>query len=375
MNQDKKRFYTAVSILVGTCIGAGVLGIPYVASQAGFLVALGYIIVLGLIILTVNLYLGEIALRTKGNHQIPGYARRYLGKKGMMLLEFATIFGIYSAIVAYMLGIGESLSFLFFKSSSYTIYIGVVVGILMSLLLWRGIKALKRYEKIGVSIILILLAVIFFIFIKDVSLSNIYYLNIANVFLPFGVVLFALMSFHAVPELEMVLHKNEKLMKKSLIVGTIIPVIFYIMFAFVVVGFKGLQTPEIATLALGPVFILLGIFTMFTSYLALGNALEDNFRHDERMKRKNAWLLASIVPIGIFLLTRFFNYFSFTRILSIGGVVSGGLIAVLILFMVKKAKQKGNRKPEYSIPVNWFIVGILTIIFVLGVLKEVFGLF
>lgn len=371
MDQDKKKLFTAVSILVGTSIGAGVLGIPYVAARAGFFVALGYIVAIGLIILIVNLYLGEIALRTKGNHQIPGYARRYLGKKGMILQEFATVFGIYAAIVAYILGISKSLSFLIFKNSDYTIKLGLLVGFIMSFFLWRGIKALKKYEKIGVSIILFLLVVIFFIFIKDVNPANLYYFNLGNVFLPFGIILFALMSFHAVPELQIVLHKNEKLMKKALIIGSLITVFFYILFAFVVVGFKGLATPQIATLALGPIFILLGIFTMFTSYLALGIALEENLMYDQRMRKKKAWFLTSIIPIGIFLFITLFDYFSFTRILSIGGAVSGGLIGTLVLLMVKRAKKKGNRKPEYSIPINWFIIGILTLIFFLGVLKEI----
>ena len=375
MDADKKRLITAVSIMVGTAIGAGVLGIPYVAAQAGFWVAVAYMVILGAIILTVNLYLGEISLRTKGDHQIPGYARRYLGKKGMVVLEFATVFGIYSAIVAYLLGIGESLSFLFFRNSNYTVVIGILVGLVMSSLLWRGIKALKKYEKIGVSIILFLIFLIFFIFIKNIDPANLYYFNIGNVFLPFGVILFALMSFHAIPELEIILHNKEKLMKKALIIGTLIPIIFYIMFAFIVVGLKGIATPEIATLALGPFFILLGIFTMFTSYLVLGNALETNFRFDERMKKGKAWFLTSIIPIFIFLFIRLFDYFSFIRILSIGGVVSGGLIAVSVLVMAKIAKKKGNRKPEYSIPINWFIIGFLSLIFILGVLKELIGIF
>jgi len=147
-------------------------------------------------------------------------------------------------------------------------------------------------------------------------------------------------------------------------------VIFYILFALVVVGFKGSGTPEIATLALGTIFVFLGMFTMFTSWLALGNALEESFMFDERMKKKRAWILTSLIPILIFLIIRFFEFFSFTKILSIGGVVSGGLVAVLILLMIKKAKKKGNRKPEYSIPVNWFIIGFLILIFVLGVVRE-----
>ena len=366
-----KKFLIATSVLVGTCIGAGVLGIPYVAAQAGFLVALAYIFLIGAIILFVNLYLGEVSLRTKGKHQLPGYADKYLGKRKKWLMAFATIFGIYSAIVAYILGIGESLSFLIFENANYTTLFGILFGLFMSSLLWKGMKSLKRFEKWGVGIIFLLLLGIFFIFIKDVSVNNLIYFNLGNVFLPLGVVLFALMSFHAIPEVNILLRRNKKLMKKIIFTGTLISVIFYILFALVVVGFKGLQTPEIATLALGKIFIVLGIFTMFTSYLALGNALREDFMYDDKMKRKKAWFLASITPIFIFFIIEIFGFFSFTKILSIGGVVSGGLIGILILFMVKKAKRTGKRKPEYKLPINWWIIGILSLIFILGVVREI----
>ena len=370
MKQEARKFWIATSILVGTCIGAGVLGIPYVAAQAGFFVALVYILLIGGIILLVNLYMGEISLRTKGDHQLIGYTKRYLGEKGKKFMEFATFFGIYAAIVAYMLGIGESISFLAFGDSSYTTLFGVLFGVGMSGLLWRGMKALKRFEKIGVSIVLGLLLLIVILFLGKIDVVNLVYFNVGNILLPFGVILFALMSFYAIPEVEIALGNKEKLMKKVLLTATLVCVIFYILFALVVVGFKGSGTPEIATLALGTIFVFLGMFTMFTSWLALGNALEESFMFDERMKKKRAWILTSLIPILIFLIIRFFEFFSFTKILSIGGVVSGGLVAVLILLMIKKAKKKGNRKPEYSIPVNWFIIGFLILIFVLGVVRE-----
>jgi len=375
MQIEKKRFISAVAVLVGTCIGAGVLGIPYVAAKAGFVAALIYILVIGAIMLLTNLYIGEIALRTKKDHQLPGYAKKYLGKKGGVILEFSTVFGIYAAVIAYMIGIGESLSYLFFKNFNHTLSLGILTGLIMAGLIWRGVKSLKRFEKIGVSIILILLLTIFIIFINNVSLTNLSTFNASFIFLPFGVVLFALMSFHSIPEVEIVLKKNEKLMKKALITGTLISVIFYILFTLVVVGFKGAETPEVATLALGKIFIFLGIFTMFTSYLALGNALQHNFKFDERMRRKKAWMLTALVPIALFILIKLFTAFSFTKILSIGGVISGGLTAILVLLMVKKAKSKGDRKPEYKIPVHWSIVIILGLIFLAGIVIEIVSSF
>ncbi|MCA9487338.1 MAG: hypothetical protein KC516_00035 [Nanoarchaeota archaeon] len=365
------KFYSAVSVLVGTCIGAGVLGIPYVAAQSGFFLALVYLFFIGGIILLVNLYLGEVALRTKGDHQLIGYAKKYLGKSGKHVMEFATVFGIYAALVAYMLGIGRSISFLAFGNFSYELLFGVLFGIFMSFLIKGGLNSLKKFEKMGVIIILSLLVAILVVFVGKIQLSNLLTFNSKNILLPFGVILFALMSFQSISQVKLVLKGKEKSLKKVLFVGTLISLFFYIIFTFVVVGFKGIETPDVATLALGSVFVFLGIFTMFTSYLAGGNALVENFMFDERYGKTFSWFLASIIPIFIFVSTRFFSFFSFTEILSLGGVVSGGILGLLILFMIRKAKLIGKRKPEYSIPVKWIWILILGIVFAFGVLREI----
>ncbi len=367
-----KKVLTGTAILVGTCIGAGVLGIPYVAAQAGFFTALIYIILIGLLIYIINLYLGEISLRTKENHQIVGYAERYLGKKGKNLMEFATIFGIYAAIIAYMVGVGDSLSFLVLGNTNYSIIFGVFFGVLMSGLLWSGRKSLKKFEKIGVGVVLGLLVFIIIFFIPSVELNNLLGFNSSNIFLPFGVILFSLMSFHAIPEINIILGKEKKKLKKVILLGTTISVVFYILFTLIVLGFMGQSTPQIATLSLGKVFIVLGIFTMFTSYLSLGNSLEDNFIFDENFKKKNAWLLSSIIPILLFIIIQIFGFFSFTKILAIGGVVSGGIIGILILFMAKNAKKKSGRKPEYSVKINKIIIIILSLIFIFGIVAGLF---
>jgi len=369
MKEDKKNFFSSVAILVGMCIGAGVLGIPYVAMKSGFFLTLGYLVFLGLIILLVNLYLGEISLRTKGIHQIVGYAGKYLGKRGKKILQGVMVFEVYSAILAYLIGTGESFNFLFFENN-YIIYLGLGVGVFMSFLIWKGIKGLKKFERIGVSVILVLLFLIFLFFGKEISFNNFGGFSFEYIFLPFGVILFALLAFQSIPQVRIVLRNKEKMMKKVIITATLISILFYALFVFVIVGFKGNETPEVATLALGGIFIWLGIFTMLTSYLALGNALMENLMFDQGMKKNKAWFLSSIVPIFIFLIVKFFNIFSFVEVLAIGGLISGVVMSVMILIIAKKAKKMGDRKPEYSIPINWFVVGIISLIFVFGMIWE-----
>jgi amino acid transporter len=285
----------------------------------------------------------------------------------------ATKFVAFSAILAYTIGIGESLSLLIFGHIQYFILIGLFFGLFMSFLIWKGISLLKVFEKSGVIISLILLFSICLSFCNKINFANLSYINLNNIFLPFGVILFSMMSFLSIPEAKLVLNRKKKLMKKAIVIGTLLPAFFYLVFTFMVVGFKGPQTPEIATFALGGIFIFMGITAMFTSYLSLGNALQQNYIFDLKNSKKKAWFKASILPIFIFLLTQIFkDFFSFIRVLSLGGVISGGLIAILVLIIHKRAAKLGDRKPEFLLPVNKAIIAILAVIFASGILLELF---
>src|SRR3989344_2790109 len=71
--KEMTKTFTGISILVGAIIGAGFLGIPYVLMQSGFAIGVIEIIILASVMILVMLYLGEITLRTRGEHQLVGY--------------------------------------------------------------------------------------------------------------------------------------------------------------------------------------------------------------------------------------------------------------------------------------------------------------
>ncbi len=366
----KSKLFPAVAVLVGTTIGAGFLGLPYVFAKSGFLIGLAYLIIITFFILLIKLYTGEIILRTNGNHQLAGYAKKYLGRTGGILMFFAMIFGIYSALVAYLIGEGKSLSYVFLGDIKYYFYFSILFWIIMSALAYIGLKALKKYEKIAMIIILSFVCLIFVFFVKSINIDNLSYINSENFFLPFGVVLFSYLAFSAMPEVRRVLSKQENLMKKTVFLGVLIPFLFYLIFAFVVVGNFGLQVPEIATLALGRFFSLLGVFTMFTAFFTLTLSIRDMFRFDFGLGRFRGWLLAVFIPLILFLIIYFFNIAGFVQIISISGVISGGLTGILIVLMAIKAKKIGKRKPEYSIKLPLILAILLILFFIAGLIFE-----
>lgn len=362
------KFWATAFTLTGTIIGAGILGLPYVFAKSGFLMGVFWLVVLGGIMLLANLYLGEVILRTKKNHQLTGYAKKYLGKWGSRLMFFAMVFGIYSALLAYLIGEGDSFAQIFGIMSP--LLWGVVFWVVMTFLLGFGLKELKRIETWGVIAIVAIVLGIFIYFLPSVDYSHLLFFGKAHLFLPIGVVLFALLGFTSIPELKRVVGGNRKILKKAILVGTLIPVVLYILFSFIFIGILGVNVTEVATLSFGPIVTILGIFTMMTSFFVLSFSIKDMYEEDYGLSKMRSFIWTSLAPLILYILVTLFNWDSFIEVLGIGGVVSGGLTGILILAMNWKAKQKGDREPEYSVPINWFVILLLVAVFIFGVVAE-----
>ncbi len=99
----KGKTFRAMATLVGTVIGAGIFGIPYVIAKIGFLPGIFYLLILSALVLILNLIYGEIILRTHGDHQLTGYGEIYLGKRGKFLATLAIFTAAYGALLAYLI--------------------------------------------------------------------------------------------------------------------------------------------------------------------------------------------------------------------------------------------------------------------------------
>ena len=370
-----KKEVEAIAILVGTIIGAGVLGIPYVVAKAGFFTGLFVIIFLGIIITLLHLFIGEISLRTKGIHQLTGYAGLYLGKWGKRLMTASIIFGIYGALTAYIIGEGAALKSIF--SGNPLIY-SLIFFIIASILLFIGLKAVENSEiwlDLGMVTVLFIISVFSFFYFKAENISG---FDISKFFIPYGVIFFAFIGTTAIPELREVLKNDKKRLKRAILIGSIISLVLYILFAFVVVGvigkeFSNLSPNErIASIALslttgkglGILANIFAVFTMSTSFLALGLALKWVLQYDYKINKNIAWALTCFIPLVIAIS----GLTNFLQILGVVGAIAGGLDGILIVLMHHRAKKLGKSKPAYAINSNWVLYSLMITLFILGVI-------
>ncbi|MDP3990318.1 MAG: aromatic amino acid transport family protein [archaeon] len=372
----------AATTLTGTIIGAGILGIPYTLAKAGFLYGLLVIIAIGLAFILLNLFMGEVVLRTNKLHQLTGYAELYLGKWGKRIMFFAMIFSLYGALIAYVIGEGAVLHTLFGVGAPWMF--SLLFFAVTSFIVYRGVHTASIMELIMISLLVIVVTIIGVFSLDKITLQNLQGFSLRSFFLPYGVAVFAYSGLVAVPEMREVLGKNVKKMRKAIIIGSSIPVIIYVLFSLIVVGVVGASNFEllqsndrIATVALslyahpimGGLANILAFLSMFTSFLTIALALVWMYHYDYGISRSLSLGLTLILPLIVGLL----NIASFIQVLGVTGAIAGGIQSGFAVLMFWLAKKKGTRKPEYTLGNHYLLGGIFILLFLFGVFFEIFG--
>ncbi|MCX6708621.1 MAG: hypothetical protein NTW67_03150, partial [Candidatus Woesearchaeota archaeon] len=315
-----RAFFESIATLTGCIIGAGVLGIPYVVVRSGFWTGMLVLVVLGIATLFVHLLVGEISLRSSKAHQLAGYADKYLGKPGKYVMTLSMFIGIYGAMIAYTLGVGESLQSIF--GGSFWLW-AVLFYVLMALLVYGGLSILEKSELLMEAVKFFIFAIILVLLFSSVNFSADRFVGFAwdKLLVPYGVILFAF-------------------------VGTAADV----------------ATIGIASAIGGFGFVLLHLFAilaMASSFIALGYALKGMFRFDFNLPHWEAWALTMVIP-GLLILL---GVRSFIGALEVAGTFAGGIAGITVVLMHMKARKRSERKPEYQVRMNWIGYGALILLF------------
>ncbi|MEM4239590.1 MAG: aromatic amino acid transport family protein [Candidatus Woesearchaeota archaeon] len=361
--------YEATATLIGTIIGAGVLGIPYVMAKAGFLTGLLVLLLLGTVILTINLCIGEVVLRTKGLHQLTGYVGIYLGDRGRRLMTVAMIVGNYGALMAYIIGEGRSLAEVFGGNPWVWSAVFFAIG---SFIIYRGLMVVGFSELVlsGIKFSALFIILVLMVSSRFFDPSHLMHFDISKFFVPYGVILFAFLGAIAIPEMREELSGHLKDMKRAIIIGSIIPLIAYALFGFAVVGVTGYYTTEVANVGIGrlmgfvPLLIvnLFAVMAMATSFIAIGLGLKEMYEYDYGIKPLLSFVLTLSVPVLLILA----GIHSFIKILGLTGALAGGLEGILLLLTYWKARRYGQRKPEYEVRVGLVPIALIVVAFVIG---------
>jgi len=372
---SRRNFIQATSILIGTIVGAGIFGLPYAFSKVGFFPGIFYLLFLGIVFLITKFCYTEVILRTKDDMEMSGYVRRYLGKNWQILITVSLILGIFSALIAYTIGVGQFLyAILGPVLGGSQIFWSLCFWTLASILVFKGIGIISKVELFMAFGLIAIVLIVFVMSYSYIDVNNLKSFNLQNLFFPYGAVLFALGGATAIPTMRRMLSNDVKLLRKAIVLGLSIPILIYILFSLTVIGVSGEFVSETAVTGLakitnGGILLIGGIFgilAMTTSFLALGHILMQLFRRDYKVPRFPAWALTVFVPLVVFLL----GLRSFIVVISFAGGILSGIQGIALVASYYRAKKMGDRKPEFNFNLAKPIAYVIYAVFFFGIVYQ-----
>jgi amino acid permease len=335
-------YFKGISMLIGIIFGAGVFALPYAFFKAGLFWGILHFAVAFLIIVFLHLWYGEVVYYTNGRHRFTGYTGIFLGKKAEFISFLTTIGSYYGTLLVYGILGGIFLSNIFSQISAenFSFLFFIAGGIII-------VGGLNRIATINFYLTIPLFGFIiylFFVSLPAVSMENILANNKVmngDWFLPYGVWLFALTGFAAVPELkDVVSNISVKNLKRIILTGISLAALFYLIFTFAIWGASGKLTTQDALSGIISVlgakaFILgsfIGVLAVFNSYLALSTDMKNIFSYDFKFPKIWAWLAVAVPPAALFSL----GAVDFTRTIGIIGSLGLGTAGIFIILMRRK---------------------------------------
>lgn len=379
------RVFGSILLLVGTSIGGAMLALP-VATAAGGLWHTILLLIVAWIIMTVGaLFLLEVNLWFDERSNLVSMARHTLGRIGQTVTWISYVVLFYALLSAYMTGgsgmFGSLLSLIHIdlgRAVNVTLFV-----LLFGLILWRGIVAVDWVNRLLMSLKLIAYVAFICFLVPYVHPEK---WQRGHIVLLLPAVMTAITSFGfsgSVPTLRAYLKGDVNKLRFTIIFGSLIPLICYILWIASAQGSVG--TPALESIAkhghavsgltnaitqfahTPHVSLFTRLFTsicVMTAFLGVGIAVTDFFADGFKLDKQSgvgnlsSVLITLLPPFAIVL----FYPALFLKAISFAGVFCVILLALLPCLMVLTGRYVKKQATIVIVPGGKFVVCLWIII-------------
>jgi tyrosine-specific transport protein len=368
MEDRRVAIWQGARPLIGTVVGVGIFGLPYVFAQAGYVYgAVQLVLVAALALLTYFIFSDLLAIN-KGHVRFVAVVGNQLGPFGRAMAAVAFFGTLWGAMLAYMIVGGQ------FAATVFRPFLGgevfnyqLAFWVIASACIVGGGLFVRRLQAILIPVFFIMIAALALYALPNLHVEYLATLDSSQMFAPFGALVFAFSGFSAVPECREALGRRKQLLHRSLALATLLVTGLYALFTLAIVGMTGaftsVQTVDGLRLAAEPwlaVFVsVIGLCTVFTAFLSVGLALTNSLLYDFRGRFLSSWWLAVIVPVCLFL----FGARDFINVIGTTGGLLGGLSGIVLVVAYERARMTAQL-PKRALALPQGLVGLAFIVFV-----------
>jgi tyrosine-specific transport protein len=360
----RQRTIGATLMVAGVTVGAGMLALPMTSSQVGFSKSVLLLSALWLYMVLVAIIMIEIS-HGKG-HSIAAIAKRRLGPWGKHVAGASLLILFWALLAAYISGGSSfihqdtqwfsSLSSTTISSLIYTLFLGVCVA--------ACTKVVDYANRLLFIIKIVVFAVMIFGLFPLIKFSNLRAVggSVTMPLLKAIPVFFTSFGFHgSLPTLVDYLHGSKKNLYISIVLGSFIPLVVYVLWQAVTLGVIGtsfeasgsvnlfisqltFQTGRPYFTVLADVFAFLAITTSFLGVaLGLFNYVAEWFLKELHEKKTlQTKVKASIITFALPLVFSLFYPTGFVFALGFAAIPLSLLAAVLPAIIAFKEKKSSS---------------------------------
>ncbi len=293
-------------IVAGTTIGGGMLAMPLTSAGIGFGSTVILLVALWLLLTFAALLFVEVYQTVDSDAGIGTLAEKYYGNLGRVLSTSVLLVFLYALVAAYVAGGSSILAGVMpviHNANTTSQIAGVLFTAFFGFFVFFGTSSVDKANRLIFFTKLAFFALVLILLIPNVQLQNLMEVPVDNALLISAApIFFTAFGFHgSIPSLNKYLNGDVKALRFAIIVGTLIPLVGYILWQFATHGvlsqhtflavlkqdptLNGLVTATIQSTGsemIGSAVRLFSALALITSFLGVSlglfEALEDLFK-------------------------------------------------------------------------------------------------
>ncbi|MCB1118872.1 MAG: tyrosine transporter [Chlamydiia bacterium] len=342
-----------ILLLAGCCIGAGMLGLPIVTAQAGFIPTVVFFILAWLFMVLTGLILTEVNLWCGAGTNLISMSKKTLGSVGEWVTIGLFVFLFDSILVGYISGGGEIIAGAL--GGTIPLWLG---GLILIVLFGSFVYAGTYYSDLCNRWLMVGLAISYFLLVwfgvQEVNGEALMKRDWSKAWFILPPMVISFGYHNLVPTLTAYFGADRQRLRLAVVVGALLPLIIYLLWEAVILGIlpseqgvlqqaldhgemvthvlkQGVGRSGVANLAEAFAF-----FAIVTSFLGVSLSFVDFLADGLNVKRtpKGNFLLSALVMVPPYVIAYTYPGLFYRALNYAGGfatVILFGLIPVLMM--------------------------------------------
>lgn len=370
----RSKIIGGILLVAGTTIGAGMLALPVSTGQGGFIPSIALLVICWAFMTFTAFLMLEVNLWMEDNTNLVSMAKRTLGKWGAAVSWVIYLFLLYLLTTAYIAGSGpitidviNALTGYLLPSWAGAIPLLVIFGVCV----YKGTSTVDYVNRLLMLALVIAYAAMVIFLTPYVEQRLLEHIDWSHLLIATSVVTTSF-GFHIIiPSLTSYLNRDLHHLRRALLIGSIIPLIVYIIWELLTLGIiplegdnslaygyqTGVNAAQLLTTALGHttlgvtarVFAFCAIVTSFLGVsLSLSDFLADGLKIEKTRPGRILLYVLTFMPPLLFALTNPRAFLSALEYAGAFGVVV--LLCLLPALMVWSGRYCHKFETVYTAP-------------------------